>query len=170
MIELPLFELSASSYTERIAYSSLSVCLKNLVVSQYCRYDFNSLCGKLAAGEEGIFVLDNSETDNGVTIDSLIELPLTDFGTSYQKRLRSVYIGGEAQGNLKLIVSEDEGDEREYSLEPLDGKQQGGKVSINRDRKGRYWQLKIKNVEGCDFSLDSIEIIPVVLGRKPNAS
>jgi len=139
-----------------------------MAVSQYCDYDFNSLCGKLAAGPEGIFTLDDADTDNDVAIDSIVELPLTDFGISNQKRLRSVYFGYEAEGSLKLTVTNDEGNEREYTLEATTNTQHGGKVSINRNGKGRYWQLKIENVEGCDFSIDSIEVIPVILGRKPS--
>ena len=167
---LPLLEIEATSYTERVEHFDLAMCLNNLAVSQYCRYDFDSLCGKLAAGENGIFTLDDAETDAGVTIDSIIELPLTDFGISHQKRLRSVYIGYETKGSLKLIVSNDEGNEREYFLESTREKQHGEKISIDRDGKGRYWQFRIENIDGCDFSLDVIEIIPVVLGRKPSGT
>jgi hypothetical protein len=126
----------------------------------------------IGVGKEGIFILDDAETDDEVNIDSIIELPLTDFGISHQKRLRSIYVGYETAGTLKLTVSNDEGNEREYILPPLKAGnlEHGGKVLINRDGKGRYWKLKIENVDGCDFSLDMIEIILTVLARKPSGT
>ena len=170
MITLPLFTLKATASIEELKSLGLSMCLNNLAVSQYCRYNFVSLCGKLAAGKDGIFTLDDAEDDAGVTIDSVVELPLTDLGASYQKRLRSIYVGYEAEGSLLLKVSNDDGNEREYTLATTSNNQHGGKVSIGRDGKGRYWQLRIENVNGCDFSLDMIEIIPIILRRVYNAS
>ena len=170
MITLPLFTLEAVASTEESKSLGLSMCLNNLTVSQYCRYDFDSLCGKLAAGKDGIFTLDDAEDDAGVTIDSIVELPLTDLGVSYQKRLRSIYVGYETKGSLLLKVSDNEGNERDYTLVANSSKQHGGKVSVGRDGKGRYWQLRIENVNGCDFSLDMIEIIPIILRRVYNAS
>ena len=175
-ITLPSLTLEAIAYVEEPEYLGLSVCLNNLAVSQYCNHKFDSMVkfgGKyLAAGRDGIFTLDDAETDGGATIDSIVELPLTDFGISHQKRLRSIYIGYETEGSLKLTVTNDEGNEREYTLTALKtgNIQHGGKVSVNRDGKGRYWKLKIENVNGCDFSLDMIEVIPVILWRKPSGS
>ena len=175
-ITLPSLTLEAIGYVEEPEYLGLSMCLNNLAVSQYCRNKFDSMCkfgGKyLGAGRDGIATLDDAETDAGIIIDSIIELPLTDFGISHQKRLRSIYIGYETEGSLKLTVTNDEGNEREYTLSALktSNLQHGGKVSIDRDGKGRYWKLKIENVDGCDFSLDMIEIIPVILGRKPSGT
>ena len=170
MIILPLFTLKATASIEESKSLGLSMCLNNLAISQYCRYDFDSLCGKLAAGKDGIFTLDDAEDDAGVTIDSIVELPLTDLGISYQKRLRSIYVGYETEGSLKITVSDDEGNERDYMLAATSDNQHGGKVCIGRDGKGRYWQLRIENVNGCDFSLDMIEIIPIILRRVYNAS
>ena len=151
---------------EKIRNFVLSMCLNNFAVSQYCGYDFDSIYGKMAAGKEGIYVLDSANDDDGSRIDSIVELPLTDLGISNLKRLRNVYIGYEANGSLKLKVLNDEGNEREYVLKNDGGLQQGGRIPIGRDGKGRYWQLRLENVEGCDFSLDTIEIIPIILRRK----
>ena len=175
-ITLPALTVEAIGYVEEPEYLGLSMCLSNLAVSQYCRNKFDSMCkfgGKyLGAGRDGICILDNAETDGGIIIDSIIELPLTDFGLSHQKRLRSIYVGYETEGSLKLTVSNDDGNEREYTLTALKigNIQHGGKVPVNRDGKGRYWKLKIENVDGCDFSLDMIEIIPIILGRKPSGT
>ena len=157
-------------------FLGLCMRLENFAVSQYIRYKFRSMCnfqGKsLGVGSEGIFTLDTADHDDGYFIDSIVELHKTDFGISHQKRLRSIYVGYETSGRLKLTLKNDDGNEREYSLNPIVVKQlqHGGKVSINRDGKGRYWIFTIENVDGCDFSVDNIEVIPVVLGRKPSGS
>ena len=175
-ITLPSLTLEAIGYIEEPEYLGLSICLNNLAVSQYCNHKFDSIVkfGEryIGAGQDGIATLDDAETDGGAVIDSVIELPLTDFGISHQKRLRSIYIGYETEGSLKLTVTNDEGNVREYTLTALTAGniQHGGKVSINRDGKGRYWKLKIENVNGCDFSIDMIEVIPVILGRKPSGT
>ena len=175
-ITLPSLTLAAVAYVEEPEYLGLSMCLNNLAVSQYCNHKFDSMVkfGEryIGAGRDGIAILNNAETDGGAVIDSIIELPLTDFGISHQKRLRSIYVGYETEGTLKLTVTNDEGNEREYTLTALKtgNIQHGGKVQINRDGKGRYWKLKVENVNGCDFSLDMIEVIPVILGRKPSGS
>ena len=151
---------------EKLRSLGLSICLNNFAVSQYCRYDFDSMYGRMAAGKDGIFVLNNADNDNGKYIESVIELPLTDLGISNLKRLRNVYVGYETNGSLKLKVQDDEGNEREYILNNNGNLQQGGRIPIGRDGKGRYWQLRLENIDGCDFSLDTIEVIPVILRRK----
>lgn len=175
-ITLPSLILEAIGYVEEPEYLGLSMCLNNLAVSQYCNHKFDSMVkfGEryIGAGRDGIVTLDDAETDGGAVIDSVIELPLTDFGISHQKRFRSIYVGYETEGTLKLTVTNDEGNEREYTLVALKtgNLQHGGKVPVNRDGKGRYWKLKIENVDGCDFSIDMIEVIPVILGRKPSGT
>lgn len=173
-ITLPAFTVDSEACVEVPEFLGLCIRLSNFAVSQYIKYRFKSMNefqGKyLGAGTDGIFVLDTTEKDSGVDIDSIIELYKTDFGVANQKRFRSVYIGYETSGDLKLTLSNDDGNEREYQLAPIKTGQlqHGGKIPVNRDGKGRYWTFKIENVDGCDFSIDSIEVIPIVLGRKPS--
>ena len=174
-IVLPSLTMSGHSCVDVENYLCLCIQLNILAVSQYTNYGFDSLCrfnGQyLAAGGDGIFVIDEVDNDKGIDINSIIELVKTDFGISHQKRLRSAYVGYETSGSLKLTLLNDDENERVYTLSSTIGQlQHGGKISINRDGKGRYWTFKIENVEGCDFSLDNIEIIPIVLGRKPSDS
>ena len=157
-------------------YLGLAMRLKNLAVSQYCGYEFDSIVKfgdmYLGAGEEGLFTLEDADTDDGVEIDSIIELPTTDFGISNQKRIRAIHVGCETGGKLKLTLSNDEDNEREYTLVPINisNRQHGSKVKVNRNGKGRYWTVKIENVDGCDFSLNMIELIATILARKPSGS
>jgi len=164
MVNLSLLSISASSsFEERDRFLCLAINLAGLSLSQYCNYNFRSFCKIgdtfLGACREGLYVLE----DPDMNVDAYFELPSTDFGLSYQKRLRSVYFGCELEGDLKLKVYDDGGNERAYTISGSDGV----KVSIGRDGKGRYWKLRIENDTGYKFEIDKIGIVPVILGRKP---
>jgi hypothetical protein len=151
----------------------LGICLNlaRLAISQYANFNFNSSCefnGKfLAANENGIFVLDSNNTDDGLQIEAFIETYMLDLNT--QGRLRRAYLGYETTGALVLKVRNNETNERHYVFKPLNAerREHDDMVTIGRDGQGRYWQFRIENTGGCDFGLDSLEIIPIFLGKKP---
>lgn len=176
---LPALTIEAEGYSLRPGPHYLGLCLglENLALSQYVVFNFNSMCKLgdvyLGINEYGIFVIDSGDTDYESAIESFVELPLTDFGIAHQKRLRSVYIGYESDGDLELEVENDEGNARTYMLKPTAGSnqvQKGARVTIGRNGKGRYWSFKISNIQGCDFSLDQISVIPIILARKPSGT
>ena len=150
---------------------TLSLNLVNIAVTQFCNYDFNSFCkigGKyFGANDSGIFELTGND-DAGSNIDAFFELILSDFGISNMKRIRSMYVGGEANGSLTLTLKDDENNSRTYNLNLTSGnKQSSAKVSVGRDGLGRYWQVRIDNVSGVYFAIDFIEALAIILGRKP---
>lgn len=136
--------------------------LEHFGVSQYSNYPFNSLCvfnsQLLGANEDGIFVLSSGNTDNDVEIDAEFELAESDLGIYKDKRIRSLQIGGIFSGNLEVSVKAD-GSESEYALlsPGISGLKYGNsKVAVNWENKGRYFGVKVANVNGSDFSIDSI--------------
>lgn len=150
---------------------TLCINLSNMAVTQYCEYNFNSFCKigdkHYGATDDGIFELVGDD-DNGEDIDAWFELPMSDFGISNVKKLRRIYLGYEATGDLIIKVKDNEDNERPYPLDNIAlDKQVGGEVTIERDQLGRYWGLRIDNVRGAYFAIDSIEVVPVILGRKP---
>jgi hypothetical protein len=163
-----------------MADSHFGICLNlpNAAASQYAEWNFNSMCkfGEvyLGANSSGIFSLGDADTDNATDIEALFDLPLVDLRMA---RVRSVHVGYEADGVVRLGVQADEGAMRYYQLSPLrasksarvDGKQQTGKVVVGRGRRGRYWLFRMENVDGSDFSIDSMVVYPILTGhRKSN--
>ena len=150
---------------------TLNLNLVNMAVTQFCNYDFNSFCkigGKyFGANDSGIFEL-TGDDDADSNINAFFELILSDFGISNMKRIRSLYVGGESDGSLTVTLKDDENNSRTYNLNLTSGnKQSSAKVSVGRDGLGRYWQVRIDNVSGVYFAIDFIEVLAVILGRKP---
>lgn len=157
-------------------FLGLCIELSGSRASQYAGWNFNSMCkfGEvyLGADDNGIAVLDSGHLDRTAKIESLFELPTSDFGSELQKRIRAAYIGGETNGELQFTVKDDDGNERSFLVYPNhSGNQQHTmKVPCGRNGKGRYWMVRIENVNGADFSVDSISILPILMGRKPSGA
>ena len=155
-------------------YLGLCLQLERTALSQYANYNFNSMCKfngvYLGANSSGIFKLDTGDLDGTSEIAAFFELLTSDWGIENQKRIRSIYVGYETDGQLMFKVKDDDDNEREYILEPnhVDNKQHGAKLWGDRGGKGRYWMFRVDNVNGADFSVDDIRVLPVVLGKKPS--
>ena len=155
-----------------MGYVAIGVNIKNVAVTQYTEYGFNSMAVfsgvPLAANSSGIYRLDNGDTFNGVDVEAYFLLPYTDFGTSFLKKIRRVALGYESNGDLKLTLYYDEAVSAEASM-VLSGfgmRKHEGVVYFRRDMLGTYLTLKVENLQGCDFSVDSIEAIVVPVNRK----
>ena len=153
----------------------LTVCieLNNFAPTQSTVMNFNGYCrvGEkyLAINSDGIYSILSSDQADGTDIDAYFKLPRTDFGIKNYKRLRSLYVGYEADGQLQFTITADESISSTYTLEPIRDnlKQHGSKINVSRKIIGRYFDLKIENVNGCDFSIDTIDATVIVLGRRP---
>ena len=141
----------------------IALNLKRIAASQYRNFNFNSMCvfnGRpLACNDEGIFSLDDAETDNGEPINFYVEFPTTDFGSLGAKRFRKLYLGYETSGSVKFTVKIDGNEDASKTLTPSQTGQIQHRDSIpmSRAQKGVYWIFKIENVHGCDLSLDNLE-------------
>ena len=137
--------------------------------TQRVGFPFTSMCkfggSYLGVSSSGLFSLGGDDLDGSV-IDSYFEPITTDFGIANDKRMRFVYLGFECSGKLTLVITVDEKTERSYNITPKKTGQQRIRVAIGRDGAGRYWNFRIKNVNGCDFSIDSIDILPIILPQR----
>lgn len=139
--------------------------------TQYLDFEFNSIVKFenkfLCSGDTGLFRLEgtskifSSEDLTYIPTVCYFEPVTMDFGISNQKRLRSVYIGYESDGNLTLKVSTELSAVESYTLPATTTGQHARKVSINRSLKGRYWTFQIYG-SGVVFAIDHIEVLPIV--------
>lgn len=120
----------------------------------------------------GIFALDDPESDDGTKIVARFDTIKTDLGINNAKRLRSIFLRGYFK-NL-LVGTRTEATE-EYTSARLDSKvnavaQQAGYVPCMRDVAGTYFQIRVSNYDGQDFSVDAIDVLPIVLSAKRGQS
>lgn len=147
-------------------YLCIAVNVRNNAVSQRDEYSFNSICkvGEkyYGANDDGIFELEKAGTFAGLPIDAHFTTPTTDFGAHQGKHLRHMYFGGEAAGEMLLSITNDDNNERTRDVSFTLNRQNGARVPIGRDGTSRYFSFKVQNVDGCDFSIDSIDALPIV--------
>lgn len=139
--------------------------------TQYFGWPFNSMAKignkYFGAGPNGLYQI-GGDDDAGVAIGAEIESGVTDLGSPNQKRIRCVYLGGQFDGDMVLTTKDDAENERVYAVPGPDGDNQRSlKVPVGRDGKGRYWQLRLENEDGTDFSLDAMDVSFLVLARRP---
>lgn len=157
-----------------VNYKGLAINLVNSAAVQYCFYNFNSMCKfgdvYLGANEDGIHILEGSN-DNGVDIDAFFELVLSDWGISNYKKIRRAFIGCLADGVIKVTFTTDKDGTWNVEFRPGEtAKQQGNAVKGRRDILGRYWNVRLENINGSDFKIDAIELIVNVLDKRRRGS
>lgn len=158
-----------------MATDRLGLCLALMRVapSQYANWNFNSMTkfgGRfIGANEDGIFILDEADKDGDEDIDARFRSALTDFSALNFKRIRRIYLGYEADGDLEAHVGADEREDQviEVPTKRKTLKEHGKGFPVGRDIKGRYFDIEVRNLNGADFSVDEITLVPVVLGPKP---
>jgi len=135
--------------------------------TQYINYDFNSMVKfgdvYLGASVDGIYELDG-DTDDGDRIGAYFEPVVTDFGINNPKKVRFMFLGYEAEGDLIVTF----GDNRSTVSRTVDSVrigQQWRRITGIRGIRGRYLTFQISNVDGCDFGIDSIDVALVVMPR-----
>lgn len=141
-----------------------------MALSTYSNFPFNSFAAfngvYLGAYAGGIFML-GGDVDAGAMIQAAARVGITDFSTSYLKRLDRVYVGYRTDGNLVLRVITDEVDQRDYRL-PVQGKTglHGNHTRLGKGLEARYWQFEVRNQGGAYFDLNMIEVKPTKLRRR----
>jgi hypothetical protein len=192
-IALPALELDAGGYGEHVAEVELTLPLlimqatatsggagpalpaitmhtETLALAQYDNFPFNSFARfgsmYLAASDQGLFML-GGDVDNGALIKAAARVGITDFGTSFLKRVDRSYVGYRTNGDLVVRVYTDEVDARDYLLQAT-GRLglHGNHFRIGKGLRARFWQFEVTNVNGADFTLDSIELKPTQLRRR----
>ena len=163
--------------TEDDDYTAWVLNTKTLGATQYDNFDFNSFCEFEAnsgiwygAKTDGIYLLDG-DTDQGEAIVAEIRTGQTNLGTNKEKRCPTAYIGAKTDGSLVMKVVTDEPDgtksENWYAVETrVADSVRTTRVQFGRGLKSVFWQFALSNVNGSDFELASLEMLPVILTRR----
>lgn len=126
----------------------------------------------LAANENGIYSLCECNDAAGADINGYFIIHRTDFGIPNPKTLRSLFIGYEANGSIKLTVTVDQTFTRAFLMPAVysSNEQHGNRVSISRELKGRYFEFKIEGMQGADFAFDRIDATIIKHPFKPRGA
>ncbi len=144
----------------------IALNLQRSALTQYSQYNFNSLtvlneqC--LGGSDTGLFLLQYGDTDNGDNIDAFFELPTASFGSRAEKRVRMVYVGCRGDGQITCSFQGDETDES-FGVITCSQNISSKRVPGNRINRAVYWRFRLNNVNGSDFSIDSIDALINVL-------
>ena len=124
--------------------------------------DFNSAVqlGKriYMLSPSGLYEL-GGNSDDGKIIKAEVVTGQKDFGTIDRKRVEQFDLGYTATGDLQAVVScEGFAPSAPQTLEARDMRTaHTSRIRVGKGMVGRYWKLELKNREGADFELFSIQ-------------
>ena len=140
-------------------------------LTEYSNFAFNSYAvfnGKvIAAGASGLVELGLQDDDAGTAIASTATLGEESFGSSLHKRVPRIYLGHAATGDLRFSTITVEGGTRTYALDwnGVTGTQQR-RVPVGKGPRSRFWSFSVSNVEGSDFEINDVLVMPTKLRRR----
>lgn len=117
----------------------------------------------LGVTADGVFSIGGA-TDNLAAIQATVRSGEFDLGTSNSKRIAYFHLGLETPGLMQFEVFCDE-DQAGYTVDIpyIDSTLRNVLVKVPKALRGRYWSWELRNVDGSQFTLHSIKIIPVTL-------
>lgn len=139
----------------------------------YDNWPFNSYAEidghHYAAGPTGIVEL-GGDDDDGEAIAARLRTGLSNLGTGRMKRVESAYLGYTTDGQIGLAVTitSPTGEKAEHRylmrVQPAQAMREG-RVKVGRGLKSVFWQLEVHNVDGADFELHDLQLLPMILDR-----
>jgi len=135
-------------------------------VTKLNNFSFNAMAVingfPLATGQDGLFLLNSGNTDNGKQITATVTFPSSDFGIHNSKWLRFLYIGIETSAQFSVTVTvDDQAVGRTYTVTPKKAGLQQIRVPLGRmGQQGRYLKIAISSTAW--FRIDSVEALPVI--------
>lgn len=142
---------------------------KNNASTRYANFDFNSFAvfkGRAyGVRSDGLYLLEGDD-DAGMPITASMHFGKVKFGSSAMKRLGAVYVGAASDGALYLKVTTKAQGTFLYKARSSDPDMKTQRFDVGRGFFDSYYEFELFNAEGADFSLDSIEFVPVPTGRR----
>lgn len=154
---------------ENQIYECWVVNTKNLGLTEYLDFDFNSLVKHgdkyFASNEKGVFEL-TGDTDEGFLIKAAIKTAIMDFDSEFQKKVPRIYIGLRNNGDVILKTITNETTERWYNLVANQTGMGKSRVRPPKGVRSAYWQFEFVNATGDDFDLKEIQWLPIAKARR----
>lgn len=160
---------------EYVAWS-LNTGSKHL--SRYEQFPVNSfgvIDGRLyGALDDGIYLLEGAD-DDGEPVNARVRFALTSMGTGKQKRVSTAYLGYTATNDLLLkVIHTDEYDAKQayvYRLNAAPATEvTNGRVTLAKGVSSAYFAFELENVDGAEFRVDELSVIPMALERRVKRS
>ncbi|SFI68841.1 hypothetical protein SAMN05216206_2750 [Pseudomonas guineae] len=132
-------------------------------VSRYEGFDFVSFASvgqdTYAAAENGIYRV----THNSEPLQAAIEFAAVGAGAGNGKRLESVYLGLDSDGETYLRVTGDDGVERSYKAVGRGGMLRG---QMAKGVKSRHWDVRLEVLDATSLELDRVEWLMPISARR----
>ena len=157
------------------ALTAYVINLNNGAVSVYNNFNFNSFAKigdkYYGASDDGIFELAGAD-DAGTAIAASVALGTEDFemekvmSAEAMKRVDTAYLGVSTDGTVVLNVTAN-GATNSYTLTATTQTSvHTGRLMLGKGVASRYWDFELTNVDGADFTLESMTFYPVALTRR----
>ncbi|MGL6290369.1 MAG: hypothetical protein ACRC2H_06755, partial [Silanimonas sp.] len=159
-------------------YIAWTINTESRAVTRYDNFPVTSVAvhgGRvLGATPTGIYALEGDD-DDGEDIAARLRFALTQMGSGQLKRMEAAYLGFTATGDLvlKLITTTDKlaREARLFRLTPRrTGVDHEARVKFGRGTRSVYYGFELVNVDGADFDLDVVKVLPLVLDRRITGS
>lgn len=161
-----VFNLSFGMDNE--TYTGWVMNTNNFAVSEYDNYPFNSFAKigdtYYGANNNGLYSLDGDD-DDGTPINATFTTGACSFADR-SSRVSTAFLALRSGGNMLLKTITDDDVERWYELANVDWTLRDRRVILARGITSRYWQFTITNVDGVDFELDELALVPIILKRR----
>lgn len=148
---------------------TISINLRNRAISQY-----HGISNSGMAVFNKVFYIADSlginrfgyefTTDQGTNIDSYAEFAATNMGISNAKAARSHHLSFFADGDLRLTWYANESSERaeEITHGSDNSVYQDAKVKGNRKVEGTFFNYRLDNISGSDFTVEALRVVPII--------
>jgi hypothetical protein len=151
-------------------YKGWVMNLNNKAMTNYDNYDFNSVARTsgnkyIGATIDGLYEL-SGEKDDGSFIQSVIRTSTLDFNTSNLKNVAGAYLGYDANGEVIFKVIDDDDTETYYKLDVTGKDLNTNYIKFGKGLLSRYWQFELITVDSTKLELDTLELYPIIAGRK----
>ena len=155
------------------AYHGEVLKLETMGAARYTGYDFRSVVshkGRLfGCNEEGIFEL-TGKTDDGLPIQASGLGGISNCGSDRIKYFPSVHLTMRCEGQMEFSLAVDEKPAIPYPVDFAEGREGIHKKlrKLAKGVTGGQAQIGWKNVDGCDFKLQQVELEVLPTNRSVN--